>query len=70
MLQGSGLGMPKGAFGRLLRFWRRVHGLSQEKLALEVNASLRHISFLENSRSLAEPGNSDQAGGAVEPEYS
>ncbi len=52
MLQGNGLSMPKGAFGRLLRFWRRVHGLSQESLALEIGVSLRHISFLENGKSL------------------
>lgn len=37
-------------FGRLLKFWRGVHGLSQESLALSLDASTRHISFLENGR--------------------
>ncbi len=37
-------------FGRLLKFWRGVHGLSQEALALSLDASTRHISFLENGR--------------------
>jgi transcriptional regulator with XRE-family HTH domain len=42
---------PQGAvFGRLLKFWRGVHGLSQEALALSLDASTRHISFLENGR--------------------
>lgn len=42
---------PQGAvFGRLLKFWRGVHGLSQEELALSLDASTRHISFLENGR--------------------
>ena len=41
-----------GAFGRLLRFWRRVRKRSQEDVALEINSSIRHISFLENGKSL------------------
>lgn len=42
---------PQSAvFGRLLKFWRGVHGLSQEALALSLDASTRHISFLENGR--------------------
>lgn len=38
------------AFGHLLRFWRRVRGLSQETLALSLESSTRHISFLENGK--------------------
>ncbi|WP_461535803.1 helix-turn-helix domain-containing protein [Spongorhabdus nitratireducens] len=52
MLQGTGLKMPKGAFGRLLRFWRRTRELSQEAVGLEIGVSPRHISFMENGRSL------------------
>lgn len=37
-------------FGKLLKFWRSVHGLSQEKLALDLESSARHISFLENGK--------------------
>ena len=40
-----------GPFGRLLRFWRGVHELSQEELALATGVSNRHVSFLENGRS-------------------
>ncbi|WP_417347191.1 helix-turn-helix domain-containing protein [Ferrimonas sp.] len=46
------LTMPKGAFGRLLKFWRKTRGLSQETLAHKVGSSLRHISFLETGKSL------------------
>ncbi|WP_090366556.1 helix-turn-helix domain-containing protein [Ferrimonas sediminum] len=52
MMQAEGLRMPKGAFGRLLKFWRKTRGLSQEALALEVGSSLRHVSFLETGKSL------------------
>ncbi len=38
------------AFGRLLRFWRGVFGRTQEDWALELDASPRHISRLENGR--------------------
>lgn len=38
------------AFSRLLRFWRGAFGLSQEALALQLESSARHISFLENGR--------------------
>lgn len=38
------------AFGRLLKFWRTVHELSQESLALDLGSSTRHISFLENGK--------------------
>ncbi len=37
-------------FGRLLRFWRGVFGVSQEALAHELASSTRHISRLENGR--------------------
>ena len=40
------------AFGRLLRFWRKSFGRSQEELALDLDASPRHISRLENGRVL------------------
>ncbi len=38
-------------FGPLLKFWRGVHGLSQETLALCADSSTRHISCLENGKS-------------------
>ncbi|WP_066960025.1 helix-turn-helix domain-containing protein [Microbulbifer sp. Q7] len=38
------------AFGHLLRFWRKVRGISQEALALNLQSSTRHISFLENGK--------------------
>lgn len=38
------------AFSRLLKFWRGVHKISQEALALRLDSSARHISFLENGR--------------------
>jgi len=44
--------MPEGAFGRLLRYWRQVRKRSQEDVALEIESSIKHISFLENGRSL------------------
>ena len=37
-------------FGRLLKFWRTVHELSQEALAHRLASSPRHISRLENGR--------------------
>lgn len=37
-------------FARLLRYWRRVHGVSQESLALALESSARHVSRLENGR--------------------
>ena len=39
------------AFGRLLRFWRRVLGISQATLAASLETSPRHLSFLETGRS-------------------
>ncbi len=44
--------IAEGAFGRLLRFWRQVRKRSQEDVALEIDSSIRHISFLENGKSL------------------
>lgn len=44
--------ISQGAFGRLLRYWRQVRRLSQEDVALEIDSSIKHISFLENGRSL------------------
>ena len=44
--------VAEGAFGRLLRYWRRVRKRSQEDVALEIDSSIKHISFLENGRSL------------------
>jgi DNA-binding XRE family transcriptional regulator len=37
-------------FGRLLKFWRAVHHLSQEELAHSLGSSTRHISRMENGR--------------------
>ncbi len=39
------------AFGRFLKFWRGVHGLSQEELAHRIDSSPRHISRMENGSS-------------------
>ncbi|QFU77815.1 XRE family transcriptional regulator [Halioglobus maricola] len=39
-------------FGPLLRFWRGVFNLNQETLASQLDSSPRHISRLENGRSL------------------
>jgi transcriptional regulator with XRE-family HTH domain len=39
-----------GAFGRVLREWRRTRGVSQLDLALASGVSQRHISFLESGR--------------------
>ncbi|MCB1906664.1 MAG: helix-turn-helix transcriptional regulator [Rhodocyclaceae bacterium] len=43
-----------GAFGRLLRSWRRERGVSQLALALDAGVSQRHLSFVESGR--ARPG--------------
>ncbi|AQA19309.1 transcriptional regulator [Halioglobus japonicus] len=39
-------------FGRLLKFWRGVRAMNQETLASKLDSSPRHISRLENGRSL------------------
>jgi transcriptional regulator with XRE-family HTH domain len=38
-------------FGRQLKYWRQVQGLSQLSLATIASTTTRHISFLENGRS-------------------
>ena len=38
-------------FGRLLRQWRRLRGLSQLRLATEAATTTRHLSFVETGRS-------------------
>ena len=49
--------MPQdNAFGRLVRFWRMAFDLSQETLAGRLDASPRHISFLENGRATPSRG--------------
>jgi transcriptional regulator with XRE-family HTH domain len=45
-------GVFNGIFGRLLRFWRTTLGISQEQLSTHVGVSVRHISFMENGRSM------------------
>lgn len=45
-------GVFNGIFGRLLRFWRATLGISQEQLSTHVGVSVRHISFMENGRSM------------------
>ena len=37
--------------GELIRFWRRVRGLSQLELSLDANVSTKHLSFVETGRS-------------------
>lgn len=41
----------QSAFGRMLHFWRKTLGLSQEQLSEHLGVSTRHISFLETGRS-------------------
>jgi transcriptional regulator with XRE-family HTH domain len=41
----------RSAFGRLLRHWRSLRGLSQLALALRVETTTRHLSYIENGRS-------------------
>jgi transcriptional regulator with XRE-family HTH domain len=41
----------RSAFGRLLRHWRVLRGLSQLALAQNVETTTRHLSYLENGRS-------------------
>jgi len=45
--------IAENAFGRFLKFWRKVHKVSQEALAFKLNSSARHISRLENGSSRA-----------------
>lgn len=48
----KGAAPGRGRFGVLLRFWRRAFDLSQEDLAGLAEISVRHISFLENGRTM------------------
>lgn len=43
--------MEASSFGEQLRFWRTYRGMSQMKLATELNMSSRNLSFLETGRS-------------------
>lgn len=43
--------MHELAFSRFIKFWRTVHGLSQEELAFRLDSSPRHISRMENGSS-------------------
>jgi transcriptional regulator with XRE-family HTH domain len=47
----SSSALARSAFGRLLRHWRSLRGLSQLALALRVASTTRHLSYLENGRS-------------------
>lgn len=38
-------------FGRSIRQWRKVRGLSQMSLAIDADISIKHLSFLENGKS-------------------
>jgi len=42
---------PDLTFSRFLKFWRKVHSVSQEELAHRVDSSPRHISRLESGSS-------------------
>ena len=45
----------KNEFSRHLRYWRKLCGFSQNRLADEVDLSYRHYNFLENGRSKPSP---------------
>ena len=44
--------MNARGFGALLRQWRATRRMSQERLAADAEVSTRHISFIENGRSV------------------
>ena len=44
--------MNASGFGALLRQWRAARRMSQERLAADAEVSTRHISFMENGRSV------------------
>ena len=44
--------MPATELGRLLRHWRDLRGQSQLDLSLDTGISQRHLSFVENGRSV------------------
>src|SRR5215469_16141365 len=43
---------PARELGDLLRYWREIRGKSQLDLSLDTGGSQRHISFIENGRSV------------------
>jgi transcriptional regulator with XRE-family HTH domain len=43
--------LDRSSFGDLLRYWRRIRGLSQLDLASEAMTTPRHLSFVETGRS-------------------
>jgi transcriptional regulator with XRE-family HTH domain len=44
--------LPADDLGMLLRYWREVRGKDQLDLSLDTGVSQRHISFIENRRSV------------------
>lgn len=49
--------MPaQSLFGRQLKYWRQVQGLSQLSLATLASTTTRHVSFLENGKSRPSDG--------------
>ncbi len=44
------MGPRNSNFGQAVRFWRQTLGLSQEELALEIDISRKHLSFLETGK--------------------
>src|SRR5262245_64849818 len=44
---------PEASFGALVRYWRRVRGMSQLDLASAAMTTPRHMSFLETGRARA-----------------
>ena len=44
--------LPVSELGDLLRYWRNLRGKSQFDLSLDTGGSQRHISFVENGRSV------------------
>ena len=39
------------SFGEMLRFWRQLHRMSQMDLALDIDVSPKHLSFVETGKS-------------------
>ena len=52
-------------FGRGLRHWRRIRGVSQLELASTAQTTTRHVSFLETGRSRPSPEMVDRLGDAL-----
>jgi transcriptional regulator with XRE-family HTH domain len=44
--------LPTDDIGELLRHWREVRGKNQLDLSLDTGVSQRHLSFIENKRSV------------------